>query len=266
MILDSVTLYTAHPYQIGGRYVPPRNSREQGLGTQIAQWTNLKTSHDTLQILDVPMSYGAAISPEAAPSYIRIVYTPSGASQQTLYGWVTGIEEIAGRDQAVRIRWEIDHWRTYAWQSVLNQHGSQKSRILRCPMSYITGGYTDYTRLPAANIDRGEYSTVTAYQELREIIVPGQNASDDPNRWRRTQWVLVMYNTPGDTTEIVYATWPASGYQQYIADGSNVYSTIDIEDIYNGLLSEKMGIDANNLIGAWLLPFCPVTSAFRIVS
>lgn len=111
MILNGITLYYDTPYTIGGHHVP--NIYADDCGTVLKEFHNVKSSHDNMFVLDLPIPYAEAMHPWKAPTYIRVSYQPETGQNAILYGWITGIEEIAGNSKATRIRWESDYWRSY---------------------------------------------------------------------------------------------------------------------------------------------------------
>ena len=71
---------------------------------------------------------------------------------------------------------------------------------------------------------------------------------------QKIPWVIVCYTETDPNTHyttITYLNWQPG---VSIPDGGNTYSTPSWDDVYGGLIEEKLGLNANAVIGAWVSP------------
>ena len=70
----------------------------------------------------------------------------------------------------------------------------------------------------------------------------------------KVPWVIVCYTkTDSNThyTTLTYLNWQPG---VSIPDGGNTYTTPSWDDVYGGLIEEKLGLDPNAIVGAWVAP------------
>ena len=71
------------------------------------------------------------------------------------------------------------------------------------------------------------------------------------------QWVIVSFTkTDNGQTSISYCNWEPG---VDISRGGVTYKTPSWDDIYSGLIEEKLGLDPNSVIGAWISPLGATT-------
>lgn len=74
-----------------------------------------------------------------------------------------------------------------------------------------------------------------------------------------TFWVIVAFTkTNNGNTSISYCNWQPG---VSITSGGVTYSTPSWDDVYGGLIEEKLGLDPKSVIGAWLSPISASESA-----
>lgn len=71
---------------------------------------------------------------------------------------------------------------------------------------------------------------------------------------QKIPWVIVSYTETDPNTHyttITYLNWQPG---VSITDGGNTYSTPSWDDVYGGLIEEKLGLDPRSVVGAWVAP------------
>ena len=80
----------------------------------------------TLSAMELPLSYLAVHDMSYLYMEIEDGVTPTPNTMK-IFGWIVSVEEIASANEAVRITWTPDYWRTYADDAVFG-----KGVITRC--------------------------------------------------------------------------------------------------------------------------------------
>ncbi len=135
---------------------------------------------------------------------------------------------------------------------------------------YLTGEYWRY----AAKIDEIHGRTPYPLYELGAGTIrrgPASLARPSPNiprMWvqqsaknlmpsvnnQKNAWVIVSYTETDPNTNqttITYLNWQPGVSISY---NGQTYTTPSWDDVYGGLIEEKLGLNANAVIGAWVSP------------
>lgn len=170
--------------------------------------------------------------------FIDISYTDSNGNAAAMYGWVDGyrITGSGGPQSTVEIRWHLDYYLSYP------NTGYGAGRILRGPASYA--------RPDPSEPRRWVYSDKTVLS----------------NTWAAggDKFVLLIYQkTENSNTSVEYLDWKIG---ETITSGGVSYSTLNISQLYQGLLEEKLGIDPDTIIGCWISPFDMAGTSTQILT
>lgn len=186
-IIGALKLYGDVRYTVGGREVPPPGSTK--LPAAKYTFSNVKCA-ETVFTLDLPVKYFDALGLTYLSAQIAVDNQP-----QTVYGWITGINQISGVRDGVRIVWEIDYWRSYAHLTVLRY-----GRITRCPQShaylYAAGRGTDVCR--------------PVYQRITDVDKKSDHTlATDPSRmYLEHNWALFCHVTSGQDSAFSWGCFP----------------------------------------------------------
>lgn len=172
----------------------------------------------TLSAIELPLSYLEVFE----MSYLYMEATDSKNNTTRLFGWILSIEEIASANEAVRITWEVDYWRTYSQDAIFGS-----GTITRCKDATYKRPYRTVPRYKL--IDRSHSLTGA---ELYFLIARSIKDSDD------------------NITAFSYE------YER-LGQDDGTYVTISLEDMFSGKLDEYMGIDPESILNAWILPRDP---------
>ena len=251
MILSKVKLYHNTGYCAGGHHIPKWTASPSELsGGTALEFANVKPSKEDPFVLDLPIEYFDAIT----YTYIEIIHGAEQLPQNHMYGWITNIDLISTRGttskEICRITWQVDHWRTWARFATF-----KSGHVLRQP-SEQTYKRTWCQGLVQHAIYGSSQSLIDGITES-DVYYPDKSYLTDP-------WAIVRYIEAGTPTRIRTLIWPiGSGiYDQYATQ--NRYTGPSQNTIYTGLLDEALGIDPEDVIGAWVLPCCPIPQAFKI--
>lgn len=234
-IIEALKLFGDVKYTIGGREVPPAGSTR--LPAAKFTFANVKSS-ETFFSLDLPISYLDAIGLTYVSAQVTIDTRP-----QTLYGWITGIDQISGVRDGVRLSWEIDHWRSYAHRTSIGG-----GRVRRCPASF-----TDFYVGKGTDVCRPVYQTIEAVDAKSDHVGPEASPVFEP---LRHNWALFCYVTSGQTSGFCWGCFPIGSAILTAADGPSM--PWDASYIYDGTVDEKLGLNPQSITGFWVIPFCPV--------
>ena len=198
----------------------------------------------TLTALELPLSYTECFE----MSYLYIEAS-DGKGSISLFGWITSISQIASSDEAIRITWDCDWWRSYSGGADL-----QTGMIVKCPNATYKRPYRTQPR----------YWRINQAYKIRTQSVP-------TSRILNCLWVYVFIVcnkiVSGTVSEIVTQSSIlfAPAYSLFKTDASSLsYTGVPLDQLYGGELDEWVnnnlstgGVESAKIIGAWVAPVPP---------
>ena len=141
-----------------------------------------------------------------------------------VFGWITHIEEIATANEAVRISWTPDYWRTYSNTAVFG-----KGTITRC-----------------AN---ASYKRPYVTQPRKWVIDSTYQVSE----YEGNYFILIATEGSGATTKFAYYFGPIEpSFEQ------STWGGMTSSDLWSGKVTERLGLDPDNVVGCWMIPENPI--------
>lgn len=177
----------------------------------------------TLTSIELPLSYSETFE----MSYLYMEAS-DGKGSIALFGWIDSVEIIATAEEAVRISWSVDWWRSYSGDAVFG-----RGNITKCGNSAYKRPYRTEPRM----------WKVTKYEKLINL-----NDQNYPYN------VVIIYNeTDNGVTSINYAFWQCSltAGKDTIAGQTNP----SLRDIYDGRVDELLGLDPTAITGIFIVPY-----------
>lgn len=175
----------------------------------------------TLSAMELPLSYLAVHDMSYLYMEIEDGVTPTPNTMK-IFGWILSVTETASANEAVRIEWTPDYWRTYA-----NDATYGKGTITRC-------NNATYKR---------PYETQPRKMLYSKSLNPF-NAFPGPGN---AFLMMVSEYTGNDLT----------GFSFYYAELDVVESgfrTPKTSEVYGGLIDEVTGVVPSSIIGCWIIP------------
>lgn len=163
--------------------------------------------------------------------------TPPTIDARYYYGWVDDYRILAtgGPEGHVEIRYHLDYFLTYGIQT-RNDGGPSlaygNGHLLRGPKEFARPD-------PSAP---------------RQWIYDSDLKIADTYKWCIVQ--RAVNDSDGKRTKILTDFWPVGGT---ITIGGNAVDCPNLTDIYAGLIEERLEIDPESIIGAWISPIQPIT-------
>lgn len=191
----------------------------------------------TLSAIELPLSYLEVFE----MCYLYIEATDSKNNTTRLFGWILSIEEIASANEAVRITWDPDYWRTYSQNAVIGA-----GTITRTADTSIKRPSSMMPRLWKVN-------------KAQRLMVSNPNPSFP---W----WVIVVYNhVNNNISEIRTLYWNCSinGGAETYTDAGVTYNNISLADVFRGKMDEMLGLDPLNITGIFVSDHTPWVSGNR---
>jgi len=159
--------------------------------------------------------------------YIEAKDGRTPANTIKVFGWILSIEEIASANEAVRIVWTPDYWRTYSGSAVFG-----KGIITRC-------NNATYKRPYAKSPRRWKISRIEKF------------ANTNP-------WCCVVYNKTTGTSPVITTIericWQLGVDEDY---GGYTYHGLTITEVMQGRVDEAFGIAPTTITGIFITPFQP---------
>lgn len=220
--------------------VPPAGSRKLPTPDYTADGLIRPHKDSTLQSLELPLKYSDVMD----MSYLYVEFLDSSGPDDTgntfsIFGWVLNIELIACSQDAVRIRWTPDYWRTYSSGMDLNRG------IIRHIDPATTIGRMIRRPYPVKPVMRNP--------DFAQVI--GDN----------DRWVVVIHTkTENGHTTINYKFWQPDGAA--IASAGHSYSPMSWKEIYGGLIEEYLQLDTKSIVGVFVIPFAPLNEDHRSIN
>ncbi|MBO7205743.1 MAG: hypothetical protein J6V08_04930, partial [Candidatus Methanomethylophilaceae archaeon] len=207
--------------------VPPIGSKKLP-APDYTNTTNLRPrKNSTLSAVELPLSYVEVYE----MSYLYLEAT-DGASPtphtMSVFGWVDSIEEIASSENAVRITWTPDYWRTY----------SQSLTFGKGVVTKISD--TTYRRPLNINPRRYKYST--------EILI-----STDQTQSEVTYHRCIIFTYVDNGSLHLGITAPKMKYGGTTNTGLTIAEADD--------LPTKFNIPSANIKGCWICPYPPLSGS-----
>lgn len=184
----------------------------------------------TLNSLRLPLSFTQVFE----MSYLYIEAS-DGAGSVSLFGWIESVSIIATSNDAVRIDWSVDWWRSYS-SSISFGTGT----ITRCQNDTYKRPYQTQPRK----------WVVKHYEKL-------VNFTGDYETY--PYCVIVAYNKIGSgITTIEFAYWRCSKTAgETVTVGGTTYKSMSIDEVFSGIVDENLGLDPQNIIGIFISPMEP---------
>lgn len=206
--------------------VPPAGSWKMPAADYVSSENLRPRKGSTLTAVELPLPYLQVMDMSYLYIEVEDGMTPTPNTVK-LFGWIVSIEEIASSNEAVRITWTVDYWRTYAGTAVFGA-----GKITRC---------TDATyKRPYLTMPRRWKATAM------ENVTFMENSNDI--------YIVVVYNyvkvsgSNESKTYICIGTWKVGST---ITIGGTSYNTISLDQVYNGLLDELMKTTPDSIIAIY---------------
>ena len=203
---------------------------------------NLDYEPSTSRIFSEFKIAGAVWESWRGMSFLEVTYTWNNSLSDTvLYGFVDEVEllsDTAGA-AAVRVRWHVDEWMTYLSSATLGA-----GHVLRRP-------FVGESTTPIQGYERKfwELDSTTNLYDTWSLSS------------KRTWWVLLAVGCTVNTDKLVrYYSFP------FVIDNTQIFGKVGgigvsfptYKDIVSGSWDEALGIDPDNVYGAWVVPFPPM--------
>lgn len=184
-----------------------------------------------LTAIELPLSYISVFE----MSYIYIEAS-NGGSTIKLFGWIDRIQMVASSNENIKIYWTVDWWRTYSHTLT---YGT--GRITRCNNATYKRPFQTQPRL----------WTVKHYEKLI-------NYTGDYETYPYCAVLAYNFTTPNSETIIRFAYWRCSQTSgETITVGGTTYKSMSISQIFSSVVDERLGIDPDDVIGIFIVPFEP---------
>lgn len=209
-------------------------------------WVNTENlrprKNSTLSSVELPLSYLEVF--EMSYLYMEVedgaTPTPHTAS---IFGWILSVEEIASSNEAVRITWTPDYWRTYSDRAVFGSgiitRCNDESHKRPYPLSPRFWKIKHYERLMTLKVAPTWYDPTYPYH------------------------VCISYNLTISgktvTTTIYWACNRDSGAPIVNVDDSQTYKTMSLAQVYAGLCDEILGLQTSAINSIYISPAQPFT-------
>lgn len=202
--------------------IPPIGSRKlpapDWVNTKNGQFYDLRPRKDsTLSKIELPLSFSATWD----MSYLWM-QAEDDAGNIEVFGWIRSVEQIAGSEEAVRIMWVPDYWRTCS-------------------------GSVSFGKGIITKTDESSYARPIRIQPRKwDVKTRRKLAYTDDETLYNTVLLAHTIKTGDTVTEIQYLWW-----------NLGTANTPTLEDVYRGKVDEKLGIDPESITGMWLCPMDP---------
>lgn len=214
--------------------VPPVGSKKLPTPDYVSTENLRPRRGATLSAIELPLSYLEVY--EMSYLYMEAEDGRDPANTISVFGWILSIEETASGNEAVRITWTPDYWRTYAGSATFG-----KGTITRCNNATYKRPYPVSPR----------QWRVTAY----EAICRGY--SD----WQTYPfWVVVTYLTKvnDQVTDIATYFWQ-TGFStaKSVTVGGTTYNGVPLTKVFAGNLPGLLGLNPDAIVSIFICPHPP---------
>lgn len=233
-------------YTRGCLEVPPAGSKKLPTPDYSSATDETLRPHkgSTLTELHLPLSFTECFN----MSYLYIEAS-DGKGSVSLFGWIDSVTQRSTSAEGVTIMWSVDWWRSYS--------GS------------VTWGKGTVTKTGNATYKRPGEMRPRFFTASKVMDLKGSGIDD-------IEWIILkvnqtaVNNMDSITAESVVTSiktyfWPAG---KRIVDDQLTFKGygVTLEDAYNGKIDEQLGINAENIVGAWMTKICPVLNTAGAVS
>lgn len=197
-----------------------------------------------LSEMELPLElsdYGGRLFMNNADGLRFIIITTSAS--KNIFGWIDDIIPIAtkGPSSNALIRWHIDAWMTWAYNY---------------RMSSAFGGSFGHGRIKRGPSDLKRPEPSEPRKWVFDSSTELKIANDTYGPYCVVMFTKTVTSAGGDEYTTFYlAYWGVR--QVNIHEGSNTYSVIPIQSVYEGVLEELLGISPNSIVGIWFSPIPP---------
>ena len=237
LTISKLKMWKNPKYTRGCLEVPPAGSKKLPTPdyTSATGDTLRPRKGSTLTSLELPLSFTQVFD----MSYLYIEAS-DGNGTIKLFGWIDTVSLIATSNDAVRIDWSVDWWRSYSGSVTFGA-----GRIARC---------SDASRKRPVGI-QPRYRTASVVQAL-------QSHSN-------TLWVIISYriSSSGRTFLIIPVSSSSLATNWHINVGhigaGVLHDQADAPsflDVMSGALPSILGITSTSIDGAWVSPICPLNT------
>ena len=222
--------------------VPPVASKKLPTPDWVSSENLRPRKNSTLSAVELPLSYLEVFDMSYLYMEIEDGATPTPHTT-SIFGWILSVEEIASSNQAVKIAWTPDYWRTYSDRAVFGS-----GIITRCddsshkrpyPLSPRFWKIKHYERLMTMRLDPTWYNPTYPYH------------------------VCISYNmnvgTKTVTTTIYWACNRDNGAPIHNVDDNTDYKTMSLTQVYAGLCDEILGLKTTAINSIYISPVQPYT-------
>lgn len=207
--------------------VPPPGSKKLPSPDWVSSENLRPRRGSTLSAIELPLSYLEVY--EMSYLYMEAEDGRDPANTISVFGWILSIEETASGNEAVRITWTPDYWRTYSDRAVFG-----KGTITRCANA-------TYKRPSGVQPRRWKVNK-------KEKIIP--NANND-------RYIVIVFSQTTQNPDITYIRYGSWKEGSTITSGGQTYNTVSLAEIYSGVLDEKLGLDPEAIIGIYACTSAP---------
>lgn len=216
-------------YTQGCVEVPPSGSKK----LPIPDWTSSEDLRprrgSTLSEIELPLSYLEVY--EMSYLYIEAKDGKTPANTIKIFGWILGVEETASGNEAVKITWTPDYWRTYSDKAVYGP-----GRMIRT---------SDASKRRPSEFHPIMY-TPSLVKEIADFYQGTQRQS-----WC---YFRAIKTVGGISNAFLYA-FPIGA--DFGPDGVPAKTGISLQDIYAGALDEYLQITSSTITGIWISNIAP---------
>ena len=230
--------------------VPPAGSWKMPAADYVSSENLRPRKGSTLTAVELPLPYLQVMDMSYLYIEVEDGVTPTPNTVK-LFGWIVSIEETASSNEAVRITWTVDYWRTYAQDAVFGAgtitrcgDGTYKRPYQTQPRKWVVGDTVDNPFNPDPMV-------MNSYGFL--LITSEVTATS-------TQQIEFP---PGSGHYITVETGDQTGFAYYwgeLDDGTALRESFTAEEIYSGRIDELIHgpnnepILPSSIIGCWIIP------------
>lgn len=195
-----------------------------------ADWENVHTVEGVTQSYDLrPRKYATLTSIELPiafsetwdMSYLYMEAEDTAGSIR-LFGWIRTVERTATSEEAVRIAWVPDYWRTFSGELTFGRGTVTRTSDDTYARPYMTNPRT---------------MTLKSRYDICDLF-------GSPN-----EFVIMATTTDGNNN--------VTGFEYYFGQPDNVIGTRRtpyITEIVSGYIDEVLGLVPSSIIGCWIVP------------
>lgn len=224
--------------------VPPRGSWKMPSADYVSSEDLRPRKGSTLTAVELPLPYLQVMDMSYLYIEVEDGVTPTPNTVK-LFGWIVSIEETASSNEAVRITWTVDYWRTYSGSAVFGA-----GTVTRCPDGTYKRPYQTQPRK-------------WVFSKKEDIYPLGDNPEMLPE-W----YVIVSYNdrTYDSTTQTYTVTrintafWGCSlGSGEGAMISGTMHRSPSLPEVFLGNLTDVLGIPPEAINSVFISPVPPDT-------